>query len=81
MATAGLNDDVGGAFEVQEELSKVSGSHCANLEVKHTLSPQIVFLPHVLSVKAAFRVNLHTVDSLMVCQKRVFGSKFVGLGI
>ena len=49
--------------------------------VKHTLSPQIVFLPHVLSVKAAFRVNLHTVDFLIVCQKRVFGSKFVGLGI
>ena len=41
----------------------------------------MVFLPHVLSVKAAFRMNLHTVDSLMVCQKRVFGNKFVGLGI
>jgi hypothetical protein len=32
VATARLNDDVGGAFEVQEELLKVSGSHCAKLE-------------------------------------------------
>jgi len=81
VATAGLDDDVGGAFEVKEELSKVSGSFRRKGQVKHTLSPQMVFLPHVLSVKAAFRVNLHTVDSRMVCQKRVFGSKFVGLGI
>jgi hypothetical protein len=41
----------------------------------------MVLRPQVLNVKAALRVNLHTVDSLMVCQKRVFGSKFVGLGI
>jgi hypothetical protein len=46
-----------------------------------TLSPQMVLRPQVLSVNATLRVNLHTVDSLMVCQKRVFGSRFVGLGI
>ena len=48
---------------------------------KLTLSPQMVLRPQVLNVKAALRVNLHTVDSLMVFQKRVLGSKFVGLGI
>jgi hypothetical protein len=32
VTAAGLNDDVGRAFEVQEELLKVSGWHCANLE-------------------------------------------------
>jgi len=41
----------------------------------------MVLRPQVLNVKAALRVNLHTVDSLMVFQKRVLGSKFVGLGI
>jgi hypothetical protein len=34
VATAGLDDDVGGAFEVQEELSKVSGLHCAKVEAQ-----------------------------------------------
>ena len=32
MAAAGLNDDVGGTLEVQEELLEVSGSHCAKSE-------------------------------------------------
>ena len=32
MAAAGLNDDVGGSLEVQEELLEVSGSHCAKSE-------------------------------------------------
>lgn len=81
MATAGLDDDVGGTFEVQEELVAVSKIETTMGQGGHTLSPQMVFLPHVLSVKAAFRVNLQAVDSLMVCQKRVFGNKFVGLGI
>jgi hypothetical protein len=34
VATAGLNDDVGGAFEVQEELPNVSGLHCVKVESK-----------------------------------------------
>jgi hypothetical protein len=32
VAATGLNDDVGGAFKVQEELLKISGPHCAKLE-------------------------------------------------
>lgn len=49
--------------------------------IRLTLSPQMVFRPHVLRVNAVLRVNRHTVDSLMVFQNRVLGSMFVGLGI
>ena len=66
---------------MEEELSQVSESPRERNMIRPTLSPQMVLRPQVLSVKAALRVNLHTVDSLMVCQKRVFGSKLVGLGI
>lgn len=66
---------------MEEELSKVSEILCLSIREKLTLSPQMVLRPQVLNVKAALRVNFHTVDSLMVFQKRVFGSKFVGLGI
>lgn len=81
VSTTRLNDDVGRALEVEEELSEVSEFLRLLIRAKLTLSPQMVLRPHVLSVKAALRVNLHTVDSLMVFQKRVFGNKFVGLGI
>ena len=76
-----LDDDVGRTLEVKEELLKVSEVLQSWFRGKLTLSPQMVLRPQVLNVKAALRVNLHTVDSLMVFQKRVLGSKFVGLGI
>jgi hypothetical protein len=66
---------------VKEELFTVSNDPCVGRKPRLTLSPQMVLRPQVLSVNAALRVNLQTVDSLMVCQKRVVGSKFVGLGI
>jgi hypothetical protein len=81
VSTTRLDNDVGRTLEVEEELSKVSEVLRMWIRDKLTLSPQIVLRPQVLNVKAALRVNLHTVDSLMVFQKRVFGSKFVGLGI
>jgi len=34
VAAAGLDDDVGGALEVQEELAKVSGLYCAKVETQ-----------------------------------------------
>jgi hypothetical protein len=81
VSTTRLDNDVCRALEVEEELSNVSEILQLQIRDKLTLSPQMVLRPQVLNVKAALRVNLQTVDSLMVFQKRVFGSKFVGLGI
>jgi len=81
MSTTRLDDDVGRTLEVEEELSKVSEILQLRIRDKLTLSPQMVLRPQVLNVKAVLRVNLQKVDSLMVFQKRVVGSKFVGLGI
>ena len=81
MSTTRLDDDVGRTLEVEEELSKVSEILQLRIRDKLTLSPQMVLRPQVLNVKAVLRVNLQKVDSLMVFQKRVFGSKFVGFGI
>ena len=46
MASAGLDDDVGGAFEVQEELAKVSGSYCVkNVSCTYPVTPDSLSSP------------------------------------